>query len=905
MSKPGSNESSAAARRAALYGKVSADIMKQDPIAAASGESMRLTTVPLSQMSFVPQSSASGVVTLEAVVVGEQSTRTNLVPATGSSITTATVLVVPLSDVPMPPARYDADGNQIPFPASVVINENRVTINTQDMVRFDEKDPHVLHVFGSGKDPNHKPSPAAAAGAARQPIPRVTYRDRSVAIARGMPITFETDKFAQLSGETKAFMPGDLIVFRGVSYDIEHAKDGRVFDKIKCTGVQRLGSWHEIGARHNEIMAVLFGELPQRLPNLPVLVRRTDWNPEAARARQREQKAKEDAEQYGLAYVPPAAAGGGASVPERQPDRKEQRKLTEESLTEQSRRALNTATLLIPLLPPATQIKDYLAAHGLPHKVWMLPGMVATRSPTPFLDYVLDVTEVTQQQQASAAGDTMRRDMSFGDLGPSVDGKQRKYVPKFNYAMELFQSLPSEPLEGERVDPATGAPVRPEMVAKTGMQLVQIFATNNAQQLTAYGIAEPLSLGYVGPVLYSKCPALNQCYVGDKQKTLESVNQNMPASPMTYYLSGVVQVTDYTGKEGKKKPATAFHVDHAAGIVSAGYPITPEAALKLIDIKGNQVGKTKVSTNMADSKVKNEYIKFNPLGAVKGGDVQNLFETQINYSAEKNDFQAFVVSNRAFKDFAMYPELEALTGAFASYADACALFGKLFVDMATGKFPAGMSGKERAADPAAAAEVDAVLAAYAAELAKAGNLKKFPFDPARLPSVFGPLCETDASSEAPTKSPFVYVPFAIRKEYLQLRQMDKYVHPLFITLSIVLTPAHRYLGDYFYLDVLFPLATQRHAAAIEAIEKGEAPAYSAWIKQQHAKPAAAAAAAGQAHAPPASPKPAAKPAAAKPPAKTNAAAPAAQTAPDAKRAKPAAKPAPAPVVDAAMLESDI
>lgn len=891
-----------AARRAQqLYGNLPPAILKQDPIVSTdgSGESMRLTTVPMSQMSYVPQSSSSGIVSFEAVVISDQSTRTNLVQATGATITTATITVVPLSDVPAPTARYDGDGNQIPFPESVVINENRITIHTADMVHFDDNDPHTLLIVGSGKDPLYKApagnppaaagaggsAPAAAAAAApsgqRQAIPRVTYRNRHIAIGRGVPIVLETDKLSQLTGD-KGLAVGDLIHFRGVTYDIERGKDGKEYEKIKCLGLQRLGNFSEVGARHNEIWAVLFGELPQRMPNLPVLIRRTDWNPEEARAKARaeaEKKKREESEAYGIAYIPASAeAGNDAQAYERQPDRKEQRKITEDSLTERSRKALNTTPFIIPVLMPSREHKDYRAAHGLPHKYWLLPGRAMTRTPSAFADYNLDVTDV--QQAANAAPNPLRRDMSYLDPMPGPDGKQRRYVPKFNYEMQLFQSLPEAPMEGERVDPHTNAPVRPQAVVESGMQQVLISSANNAQQLTAYGIAEPFSLGFVGPVLYLKCPALNVCFVSDKEKTLQSVNQAQPASPMTYHLSGVIQVSDYaTGKAPVPRPATSFLVDHAAGIISAGYPITSDAALKLIEIKAAQVGRTKVSVTMSDSKVQNAYVKLNPLGAVKRGDVQNLFETQIGYSIEKNDFQVFLVCNRAYKDFAIYPELEVLTNAFPSYGDACAFYGKLFLDMANGKFPAGMDAKEREAEPARAVEVDAVLTAYASELAKVANIKgKFPIDPRRLPSVFGPLGVLDASSDAHSKSPFVFVPFAIRKEYLQLRQMDKY------------------LADYWYLDVLFPLATQRHVAAVEAITNGKAPSYSAWIKQVEAGAAAAATAPLVNPPPPVSPSAkakakaaTAKPAAVKPPAKTPAPAPVEEGA--AKRAKPAPKPA--------------
>ncbi len=287
-----------------------------------------------------------------------------------------------------------------------------------------------------------------------------------------------------------------------------------------------------------------------------------------------------------------------------------------------------------------------------------------------------------------------------------------------------------------------------------------VSVSNTGPGLYAFGTAEPELMGHVAPVLYSAMPSINMCYVSNKERVVSSSEAviNSPDERLEYLLGGVVKVSDWKGKGSQlaaTRNAVSFFGDLAAGIVSRGYAIDTATAEKFIKIKQGLpgVGKTRVSDNMAHSTTVNPFADENPIGKKNvRSPVQNLFETGISFKDEKDDFQVYLVSNWALKDFIRFPQLEALYNAMrvlkadgkvdekATMDRAVKFHSKLMLDIAEKRFPKPMSKKERLEEPTAGITFEEQVGAYSEKLREYAGLPKdvaFPIPAVDIPEVFG------------------------------------------------------------------------------------------------------------------------------------------------------------------------
>ncbi len=856
----------AKARRAAALGN-----LFDDPIVEADGTGEQVTLSSVQRESrYVPTTTSSGTVSFEALVLVEPTVSVNVVQRTGASLNTHTVKVMVISEVPPPDPIRDESNAIINNPKCLVRAANLLSIHTPDNVEWHKNEPHRISVIGSGKDPKATSNDSTGA-APQQKTPRVLYdgkrggQAKFGVLAMGSVIDIRTNKAADLS---EKLLPWDIVTFSNVTYSVEQGKDNSskggknnanvFYENFSGGGIQLLSHWFQAANRHNEILAILFGLAFSRIPNFPPLVYRTDFDRDAAKDKfdrkfheQQQEKEKKEALKNNTPFVPMsyeealsrrAAESDGATY-SHEMTKKDARKMTEEGLTERSKRELNLAQFIVPTVLPSPLTLRYLKGNKFGWKAWVFPkdakGETQYRiDPTnaDMFRYILQ--EQQNQPQQNKAGD--RKEVIYEE---EKGGKKIRMSPKFSFSITLAQSLPVEPMVGETLT-AEGKTQR-----KADFQTVSIAVHNNGVCLYPYGIAEPAAMIHVLPVLIASTPAANLCYPSD----IPAVASNTPAvtsGSLTYPLAGSMKAFDFPARgQATPKDVTTFILDHAAGVINGGYPIKPTHAQQLIELKSNQVGATVVSTNMTDSNVVNPWYKSHVIGSTKHSPVQNWFETQVNFEAEgKTHFQNFVVCNHALKDFDRFPELEMLINALKltsdPYDNACELFGKLFVDLANKTAGIGLGPKELStANPTTIARNLATINAYAAELATAGNLDKLPFEPSKMSTIFGPLFARDAQPDfSPATGPgFRYDVFGIKHNYLKTRGMKDY------------------LGNDFYIDVLYPTQEEAYGRVAEGIEKKHLEPYFLYKPRLDAKVAQLEAAKAKARADAAAPGAASKP----------------------------------------------
>lgn len=389
--------------------------------------------------------------------------------------------------------------------------------------------------------------------------------------------------------------------------------------------------------------------------------------------------------------------------------------------------------------------------------------------------------------------------------------------------------------------------IQPNDHSPTGMMHGKLFVTLWETSLNDMGIVCPELLESVGPYLLCRVPGVVLTWI-DGQRSAEA-DVSTPEDEFTYYLSGLTKRNDVR--------TTCIMGDLVAGIVSAGYRLTTEAALELIRLAPQRMQylQGRVSTEMDGLEIENEWREHNPLNQNRTSPVINCFETTFSVDRIKSSVSFYIVANWAEKHLIKKPELKAFIE--ANKADPAAAFSKIFV-----------------------------------ELAKTETLE----DP-KLYNLFGPAVteETGAGAvNAPRAGEkgfygLQYVIFAIRNDYLATRGLDKY---------------H---GDMAGHDVVFRNAEAMLVPLVQAhLKKLEQEAAAA------AKAKAAAAAAAAASTPPPATPPTGKqvpklsspqpppspvvkqplPKQATPPVKPPAAA---QKPPAAQQQQPVQKPAPPPV----------
>lgn len=823
------NPSTAAQRRAGLTSSRLPAAIAPQRVAAPDGanEGIALTALPKTASQYIPATSSGGACSFDAVVIGSTASRSCDYTPGNPPIVTHTFTVVPIHDIPDPPASVTG----VATPSNLIRSEQRIAINDKELVEWDKSNPYKLWLIGTGISPDQ----AHLKGTDKKKADRAKFRTHKIAIARGCPVEVQTNAVSKLDG-AKEVGVGDVLTLSNVTYKIDHSKtkdkDGKekmvVYENLHAGNLRRVGAWNDVPHMHNDIFFTLFAILPHFMPNFPALVRKLGWDPAAADTAKAEaaRKAAEDAarakaEANGMQYMPPAATA--APDVEKVKSKAEKSKLAEESLSDSSRLALRQFPFTIPKFPPCPAVGDYLGAHGIPAwKVWQnLDQNNILLEPGSFQRYNYDCTD----QQPST--DATKKDISYHDpCGVSADGKQHKYSPSLRYELAVKQALPEKAQEWEKLD-EHGKPIR----QTDGAQDVVVTVSNSGPGLFAFGMAEPLLLGQVGPVLFSACPAINNCYVSDKEAVVSSSEQG---GALKYALGGVVKVSDWKGKgnaPAASRLAASWFVDLAAGVVSRGYPIDTATAEKFIKIKQNMpgVGKTRVSDNMAHSTNVNPYADENPIGKKNvRSPVQNILETGVSFKDEKEDLQMFLVSNWALRDYLRSPQIEALHEAMKVFTedgkvDAAKTFervtkfySKLMLDIAEGRLPKGMSKKERLDDPASSAANEEVLAHYAAKLRDWAGLPKdtsFPIAAVDIPEVFGPMHMHDEenNSESPSKRPFQFALFGIRLEYLRDRLMLNY------------------FGDNWYQDVLYERYGAPYRRALEGIDKGTLKPYNKWL----------------------------------------------------------------------------
>ena len=835
MAASTTNLATAAQRRAGLASSRLPSSVARAPLVDGSGDGMALVAVPKTASQYIPATSSGGTISMDVVVISSPSSRTNDSGTPGMPpLVTHTFLVVPIHDTPDPPASVTgvAPANNL------VRSEQRISINDKDLIEWDKHNPHMFWVIGSGIVPEQ----AHLKGQDKRKADRGKYAQCKVAIARGRPVEIQTNAVSKLDG-AKEVNVGDVLQLSNVNYKIDHSIDSKTkavtrYENLHVGNLKRIGSWVDVPHMHNDIFFTLTSILPHYMPNFPTLVVDKEFDPSAATAKgdaarraAAEEAARAHAEAHQLEYVPPSAAASQGKV-ELLKKPSEKSKMIEASLTEASKIALRQFPFVVPKYVPCPEVGNYLAAQGIKHwKTWEnADSNNMLLEPAAMECYNFDATDANKD---ASGGDATRKDLSYGE---QRDGKTIKLVPKLRYASYVKQALPDTPQYWEKLD-ESGKPIRPE----DGAQDVVVSVSNTGTGLYAFGTAEPQLMGRVAPVLYSGTPAVNICYASNKERIVASSEEG---KRLEYLLGGVVKVSDWKGKGGQPattRNAVSIFADLAAGIVSRGYAIDKATADKFIKIKQNMpgVGKTRVSDNMAHSTTKNEYAEENPIGKKNvRSPVQNLFETGINWrdAEEHENFQPFLVSNWALKDFVRSPQLEAMYAAMRVFKEdgttldekataerAIKFHSKLLVDIAEGRFPRGMSKKERLEDPAASTTNEEDLAKYAEKLREYAGFAKgtpFPIAAVDIPEVFGPMHllgeENDSSAQA--RRPFEFILFAIRHEYLRDRRMTNYI------------------GDNWYFDVLYELYGAAYKRVVASIDEGKTVAYSKWIEEGAKKP---------------------------------------------------------------------
>lgn len=782
--------------------------------ADGSNSGVQLSVTPRSHFPARSFGSTSGTVSFRGVVIQVPTFKTN--KGKHGAFTTGSVTIVVTSDVPRPEDVYDENHQRIPLPASMVWGEDRINIIANSRVRRDEEDPHALTVVGVGRSKDDDDN----SGGGKAPMQRW---DIGALLCQGQYLVIQSAKFDK--NDPPAI--GDEYEFGSVSYKIEQGQDNTkkggkdnrhvLYRNWDAGSVVRLSRRNDqpYWAGMNRLASIIYSIAPTRSSNYPALIRNPNVSVAEVEKQIEEEKAKERAKKKSASLATAASnlAKYGVSLAE-EPDallqQQQQQKdgtaldvgdegpqasteLTEKEKTEVARRVLtpsslkglNDALWIVPVHLPDAVHSDYFAMHELRFK-FMVPQTTGPDGiemdaigPDPSQRQFFCYPAPHEGQQRSNQGPPP---IIYTDPRPvPPDQTPMRLCPSFDHRIVCMQQLPKEAMPGEPVD-EHGKPLRDGRTT----QRYYFDIHNSSHSLKVYGIQHPTSMGLVLPSLISATPALNLCYV---TKLLDLVNA-LPANPAAadlpvIHLSGCVVGVDRdtTGpiSTATKHELQSLLPDLGAGLMSAGYPITYEAAIELFRWAANFFGRTMISAdgNMGDGDLKNPYAKSSPL---EDGPIINLWETRVNYAAEgKTRWAAYVVSNWAQKPSrnpGMQKLLDALKATKPSpMENARKLFGKLFVDIANGRAKFGMSNRELAtASPEEIAENERATKAYADSLAKAGGLKALPFEPKEMLDLFGPIHPSGHEAEISQQSmPFHCVVFAVKNQYLAARSMTNYL----------------------------------------------------------------------------------------------------------------------------------
>lgn len=833
-------------RMAKLYGSRFPHLVSSPPLndpiteVDGSGTKIKLSSVPRSTHFAIDAGSGSGTCSFRGVVMGGVNSRA-FNTGKGGSMGMYSMLICITSDVPRPDDVYDHDKKKIELPSTLVYAEQQLRIATADQIRRDIEDPHALQVIGRGKPPK-------IPGVKTEPRAKILRPDitGSACLGAFISITVNSQK-VDPPGEPEY---GAEYEFTGVTYKAEQGenklesggKDNShvIFENWEAAAAKRNCRFWDDGnfARHNELAAILFGIGPMRGASLPVPIREPGFDLDKEMRLAQEAKKKgaavgDAAHAASLTELYGAEAGDEEGATEGGVEReetalmslsdKEKNELAKRALTKKSRRDFANAAWVVPATNTTSPIfAEYMEAHGIPYKEWMVVGFNAAgepqfepcHDPTARQNFFMNATPENVQVDKDR-----KPEIVFVDPRPGtqVDGKALRLCPVANLRWQCTQPLPNKALPGEPLDPATKQPVRDGRTT----QRIDVHVRNSSHSLHAYGIQDPLTMGLIVPSLVAVTPGVNICYPTNQLDVLEKMPLNPADDNLPLYkLSGCV-VGVNRNKDGTttKKDVPSFFLDNVQGIINAGLPITHEAAMRLYKwaakaFEKNPLCKVAADGNMTGSAYKKKEFYASTTQLV-GVPIINCWENQINYAEEggRGDWCAYVVSTFVQKpsryDTEMNALYEALRGAKKPMDSARKFFGKLIVDIAEKKARLGATESVLAnSSPEDVIANSKAVKEYAAELAKEAGLAAFPFDPLRMNVVFGPLHaqgqEPDYSPE--TGLPFHCAMFGVSTTYLEKRHMDKYI------------------GDDFFQDWIVPRLHAGYKAAVDKIKTGE-PSY--------------------------------------------------------------------------------